>query len=101
MSYSFEITAHDKDEAYVKASEKFDEVVAAWRVHGQDRRAAMHALDMFLNLLAPLPEGATAKDIHVCMHGSVSFDTYPEGDHPVPLTHASVGISCYYIPRKG
>jgi hypothetical protein len=86
MSYSFSVTSDTKADACGKIREQFDAVVVAQPYHAADKEAAVVAAQAMVRILDDPSDG---HEIHVSMHGSLSW----RYDVPEKYINASVGIS--------
>jgi hypothetical protein len=70
MSYSFTVTAGNKEDATRQIREQFDAVVVSQPSHAADKEAAVVAAQTFVRLLAEPGEG---DEIYVNMYGSLGW----------------------------
>lgn len=94
MSYSFNLTAATKNEAKLKARERFADEVARQPCHARDQAAFVATVD---HLVSMLPDDDT-KDVYLACSGYVSGD-WQQGDL-VSLTGVSINVNAQHVARK-
>lgn len=87
MSYSFSITAADKDEASKKVAEELAKVCESQPTHAKDREAAQAAVDAFVALLPAPVEG---QQFYINVNGSLGWNG--DGNDRV-FTSASISVN--------
>lgn len=90
MSYSFSVVASSKAEAFSKATEEFDKVVAAQPVHAADQVRALACVETYLNLLV---NPAESEEVRLSVSGSVGWRA--EGE----FINAGVSLSAYLAAK--
>ena len=100
MSYSFVTTSPSKAGAKENVAAELDKVVELQPDHAKDRDVAYNTACAIIDQLKDTDE---AFDVRVEMHGSIGWNWSAEAQHDpskIELTHASVGVTAYYSPRK-
>lgn len=100
MSYSFDFTSPNAENAKARVITEMEEVVRIQPSHKKDKDSAIAAAHAFIDLLADDP----THDVRVNLHGSLSYP-YDANDpncerSDTPFTAASVGVSAWHVPKK-
>jgi hypothetical protein len=93
MSYSFSVTAKNKEDAKARVAEQIKLIVEHQEMHKVDEQATNNAVSAFVDLLGDLPEH---HQLIVSVSGSVSWASTSGEGTPKNITGAGVNISARF-----
>ena len=88
MSYSFNVTAKDKDAAKDAVAEKLNEILGTQPEHARDKDAAFNAVSAYLGLL-----DVTGDPISVSVSGSIGWSGVKDDKSDRKYTGAGLNVS--------
>lgn len=99
MSYSFDFTAKNAEDAKARVVTEMENVVRTQPAHAKDKDAAVTTAHAFIDMLG---EDDTHY-IRVNVHGAVGYqwtEANPYGADPdTYFSQASIGVSAWHVPK--